>query len=81
MQVVSGGVIAKATERLDFELPYMSKYLLVAAYIASRNRPATDKRVFDISGGRKRRRCSVGAMQADKHAEAAKAAALAGPGR
>jgi origin recognition complex subunit 5 len=69
------------SERLDFELPYMSKYLLVAAYIASRNHPSPDRRVFNISSGKKRRRSSFGAMQADSRADAAKAAALAAPGR
>lgn len=59
----------------------MSKFLLVAAYIASRNKPATDKRMFDMSGGRKGKRRRTGPMQADKQAEAAKAAALAGPSR
>ena len=32
---------------LDFELPYYSKFLLLAAYICSRNKPSLDRRVFD----------------------------------
>ena len=32
---------------LDFELPYYSKFLLLAAYICSRNKPTLDRRVFD----------------------------------
>lgn len=32
---------------LDFELPYFSKFILLAAYICSRNKPIMDKRLFD----------------------------------
>ncbi len=32
---------------LDFELPYYSKFLLLAAYICSRNKPTLDRRIFD----------------------------------
>ncbi len=34
---------------LSFELPYISKFLLLAAYIASRNKPTADRAVFDAT--------------------------------
>ena len=52
-----------ADHGLDFELPFASKFLLLAAYVCSRNKPALDRRLFDPSmrGGRRR-----GAMASDK---------------
>ena len=32
---------------LSFELPYVSKFLLLAAHVASRNKPTSDRAVFD----------------------------------
>ena len=46
----------KPTGSLDFELPYNSKLLLLAAYIASRNRPASDRKLFDNTAGKRRRK-------------------------
>ncbi|KAK9824285.1 hypothetical protein WJX72_009173 [[Myrmecia] bisecta] len=62
---------------LDFEVPYLSKFLLLAAYVASRNDKKLDRRMFDAGATSGRRR---GAMAADKQAEAAKEAALKGTG-
>ncbi|DBB06530.1 TPA: hypothetical protein ACH3X1_012075 [Trebouxia sp. C0004] len=67
---------AKPTSGLDFELPYNSKLLLLAAYIASRNRPNLDKRLFDTGPGKRRRN---NAMASDRQAEGAKEAQLRGP--
>jgi len=36
-----------AAAELDFELPYYSKYLLLAAYMCSRNKATLDRRIFD----------------------------------
>ena len=41
---------------LDFELPYLSKFLLLAAYVACRNPPAQDRKLFDAQAAGKRRR-------------------------
>ena len=59
-----------------FELPYISKVLLLAAYIASRNKPATDRAVFD-PGYSKRGRKNAQAL--DRLTEAAIEATLRGP--
>lgn len=49
-----GGAARRACSAgLAFELPYVSKFLLLAAHIASRNKPTTDRAVFD-PGFRKR---------------------------
>lgn len=50
-------------EHLDFELPFTSKFLLLAAYVCSRNKPAIDRRLFDPSSRARRR---LGAMASDK---------------
>ena len=43
-----GGGGRKASSRgLAFELPFVSKFLLLAAYVASRNKPTADRAVFD----------------------------------
>lgn len=63
-----GGAAAQQgtpSERLDFELPFSAKLLLLAAYVASRNRPALDRRLFDPAACSRRRR---GAMASDKQA-------------
>jgi hypothetical protein len=54
--------------RLDFELPFSAKFILLAAYVASRNKPALDRRLFDPAAGSRRRR---GAMASDKQARIA----------
>jgi len=40
----------------ELELPYLSKYLLIAAYLASYNPASTDVRVFAKRAGKKRRK-------------------------
>ena len=45
--------------QLDFELPFTSKLLLLAAYLCSRNRPALDRRLFDPSSRTGRRRSTM----------------------
>ena len=52
-----------ASDHLDFELPFTSKLLLLAAYVCSRNKPSLDRRLFDPSSRAGRRR---GAMASDK---------------
>ena len=52
-----------ASDALDFELPFTSKVLLLAAYICSRNKPALDRRLFDPSSRAGRRR---GTMASDR---------------
>ncbi|KAL3139926.1 hypothetical protein ABBQ38_004216 [Trebouxia sp. C0009 RCD-2024] len=66
----------KSAGSLDFELPYNSKLLLLAAYIASRNRPASDRKLFDNTVGKRRRK---NALASDRQAEGAKEAQLRGP--
>ena len=65
-----------SSQGLSFELPYMSKFLLIAAYVASSNKPTTDRSVFD-PGYSKRGRKSAMAM--DRQTEAAVEAVLRGP--
>jgi origin recognition complex subunit 5 len=75
---------------LDFDIPRLTKFMLVSAHLATMNREAVDKRLFghmiegvragtaavaQRSGKRKR-----GALSADKQSEAAATAALDGPG-
>ena len=47
------------SDHLDFELPFTSKLLLLAAYVCSRNRPALDRRLFDPSSRAGRRRSTM----------------------
>ncbi|KAL4853474.1 putative DNA helicase MCM9 [Chlorella vulgaris] len=61
---------------LSFELPYVSKFLLLAAYVASRNRPTSDRSVFDPSHKQRGRR---DAQAHDRQVEAAVEAKLRGP--
>jgi origin recognition complex subunit 5 len=73
-----GGTGAVNSSGLDFDLPYVSKFLLLAAFIASRNKPTTDAQVFDpgyISGKRKRKN----GQAMDRATEAALEAQLRGP--
>lgn len=51
-----------------FAIPYMGKWILLASYIASRNKPTTDKAVFDPGYSKKRRRNS---QALDRQAEQA----------
>lgn len=51
--------------RLDFELPFTGKIVLLAAFVCSCNSPALDKRLFDASVRAGRRR---GSMAADRQA-------------
>ena len=75
---------------LDFDIPRLTKFMLVSAHLATMNREAVDKRLFghmiegvragtaavaQRSGKRKR-----GALSADKQSEAAATVALDGPG-
>ena len=75
--------------KLDFDIPRLTKFMLVSAYLATCNSEAVDKRLFGhmvegrragtsaINGvGGKRRR---GALSADRQQEAAATAALEGP--
>jgi hypothetical protein len=54
---------ALAPDYLDFELPFTSKFLLLAAYVCSRNKASIDRRLFDPSSRAGRR---LGAMASDK---------------
>ena len=54
-----------ASDHPDFELPFTSKLLLLAAYVCSRNKPSLDRRLFDPSSRAGRRR---GAMASDRQA-------------
>ncbi|KAK9916502.1 hypothetical protein WJX75_003462 [Coccomyxa subellipsoidea] len=74
--VTNRGSNAMPDNVLDFELPFASKFLLLAAYVCSRNKPALDRRLFDPSSRAGRRR---GAMASDKQAESAAEAKLRGP--
>lgn len=78
------------TGRLDFDIPRLTKFMLISAHLATMNRETVDKRLFGhvvegqragsaaASGpGSKRRR---GANAADRQQEAAASAALDGPG-
>ena len=48
-----GGIDEEAADRrvsargLAFQLPYVCKFLMLASYVASRNKPSTDRVVFD----------------------------------
>jgi len=51
----AGGGAATATRGTDVELPHMSKYLLIAAFIASHNAPDTDINMLSrVKSGRRR---------------------------
>lgn len=46
---------AKKDAELDFGLPYYGKFLLLAAFICSRNPASTDRRMFDFTDKSKRK--------------------------
>ena len=74
---------------LDFDIPRLTKFMLVSAYLATCNSEAVDRRLFGhmvegrragtsavgTAGGKRRR----GALSADRQQEAAASAALEGP--
>lgn len=62
--------------KMLLEIPYMSKFLLLASYIASRNAPTSDRAVFDSGYSNKRRRKDSQAM--DRDVERSMAAKLRG---
>lgn len=71
----------ESLEDLDFHLSVCGKYLLISAFIASRNPATLDATLFDSSGeldNRKRRRKSVTATERKEHEEQEKF--LKGPG-
>lgn len=47
-------VIPSASKKL--ELPYYTKYLLIAAYLASHNEAKLDRRLFTKNHGKERKR-------------------------
>jgi origin recognition complex subunit 5 len=61
---------------LTIELPYMSKFLLLAAYIASRNKATADRAVFDPGYSKRGKR---DAQAHDRQTEAATENMLKGP--
>ena len=63
---------------ISFELPYISKFILLASYIASRNKPTADRAVFDpsFSSGLRKRKDS---FMMDRQAEAAQMSVFQGP--
>lgn len=65
----------KSGTTFDLDLPYLAKFLLLAGYIASRNKPSVDRRLFANGGGRLR-----GRAQYDRQAAEAAAVASQGPG-
>lgn len=67
--------LGKSTTTFDLDLPYLAKFLLLAGYIASRNKPSVDRRLFATGGGRLR-----GRAQYDRQAAEAAAVATQGPG-
>jgi Origin recognition complex (ORC) subunit 5 C-terminus len=61
----------QARRALSLDVPYLSKFLLLAAFLAGVNQPSADRTLFGPSGGVcKARRKDRQAM--DRHAEAAK---------
>ncbi len=60
----------------DADLPYLAKFLLLAGYIASRNKPSVDRRLFSTEGGGRLRNRA----QYDRQAADAAAVAAQGPG-
>ncbi|GLJ41213.1 hypothetical protein SUGI_0853150 [Cryptomeria japonica] len=72
----------EATEELDFYLTVCGKYLLISAFIASRNPATLDATLFDSTGGlesrKRKRKSSASAMQKKEYEEQEKV--LKGPG-
>ncbi|KAJ9521147.1 hypothetical protein QJQ45_022849, partial [Haematococcus lacustris] len=74
------GLSSRAQHEADWGgLPVTAKLLLVAAFIASHNKPTLDKAVFDVRAKSGRSRCKHADLQSDRQAEAAKEAKLKGP--
>jgi origin recognition complex subunit 5 len=67
---------AAPPQGLTIELPYMSKFLLLAAYIASRNKATADRAVFDPGYSKRGRK---DAQAHDRQSEAATLNMLKGP--
>jgi len=67
---------AAPPQGLTIELPYMSKFLLLAAYIASRNKATADRAVFDPGYSKRGRK---DAQAHDRQTEAATVNMLKGP--
>ncbi|CAO2835608.1 unnamed protein product [Amaranthus hypochondriacus] len=69
-------------EELDFHMSVSAKYLLISAFLASRNPATLDASVFDPTGGlnsrKKRRRCSEKTIEKKETAE--QELLLKGPG-
>ncbi|XP_040577139.1 LOW QUALITY PROTEIN: origin recognition complex subunit 5 [Lepeophtheirus salmonis] len=51
----SGGEVVSMKERLKVELPFFSKFLLIAAYLSSHNPSKSDKRFFVKHHGKQRK--------------------------
>ena len=58
-----GARLRRLREVLDFELPFLGKFLLLAAFVASRNPPDTDRHLFQPRAAKRRRR---GALSHDR---------------
>lgn len=72
----------EACDELDFHMSVSAKYLLISAFIASRNPATLDAALFDSTGGsdnRKRKRKSDQAST-EKKGDAAKELLMKGPG-
>jgi origin recognition complex subunit 5 len=72
----STSAAAAPPQGLTIELPYMSKFLLLAAYIASRNKATADRAVFDPGYSKRGRK---DAQAHDRQTEAATENMLKGP--
>ncbi|KAK9809599.1 hypothetical protein WJX73_006476 [Symbiochloris irregularis] len=72
----AAGPSSRSGSTLDLELPYCAKWLLLAAYVASRNRPSVDRRLFDPEHRGRRRK---GQHVHDRQVETATEAAMQGP--
>eukprot|EP00877_Chromochloris_zofingiensis_P012832 jgi/Chrzof1/7802/Cz02g37040.t1 len=75
-------LIQTSNKRLygGMEQPQLAKFLIIAAFLASRNRPSVDKQLFEHSIAKGRRTGGARkAMGQDRQAEAAKEAQLKGP--
>ncbi|GMH31307.1 hypothetical protein Nepgr_033150 [Nepenthes gracilis] len=63
----------ETTEEMDFHMPFSTKYLLLSAFIASRNPASHDDSLFDPTGGcdnrKRKRKCSVKTMELKEMAE------------
>ena len=71
-----GAHVRRSREVLDFELPFLGKFLLLAAFVASRNPPATDRHLFQPRAAKRRRR---GALSHDRQVPPLLSCHLLGP--